>query len=216
MDHRTRILVVVILTLVISLSVGFVTEYVRQSMTFSWAIEEGDEFTFDVIVTGNTTTSSEVLPPPFVDMNNTRISVEIISLPNVSITFYSGPFLENIVEYVKTSSRFANGTNIPSEYRFTINRHVSRCMLPIGGWLHLDSFFPNQINRPSMEHESYLSVFQGYSFYFGHSSNETLEAQEWHGIIDLETGVPRVVTFWLYHTSEPLTYWYNVTMSHVT
>jgi hypothetical protein len=215
MDHRQRILAVVILTIVISLSVGFVTEYVRQSMTFSWAIEEGDDFIFDVIVTGQTTNST-VHPLPFADMNNTRISVEIVSLPNVSIVFYSRPFLENIVEHTKTSSRFINGTEIPSERRFTINRHVSQCVLPIGGWLHLDSFFPNHIDRPFMEHESYLSVFRKPFFYFGYSENETIEAQRWYGIIDLETGVPLIVSFWLYGTSQALTYWYNVTMNLVT
>jgi hypothetical protein len=216
MDHRQRIFAAVILTFVISLSVGFVTEYVRQSMTFSWAIEEGDDFIFDVIVTGQTTNSTEDPPLPFVDMNNTRISVEIISLPNVSITFYSRPFLENIVEHTKTSSRFVNGTDIPAVHRFTINRHISQCVLPIGGWLHLDSFFPNQIDRPFMEHESYLSVFRRASFYFGYSENETYEAQEWFGIIDLETGVPVIVSFWFYRTNQVWTYWYNVTMSLVT
>ena len=215
MDHRQRILAAVILTIVVSLSVGFVTEYTRQSMTFSWAIEEGDDFIFDVIVTGQTTNST-VLPLPFVAMNNTRISVEIISLPNVSIVFYSKPFLENIVEHTKTSSRFINGTEIPPAHRFTINKHVSRCVLPTGGWLHLDAFFQNQINRPFMEHESYLSVFRRTSFYFGYSENETLEAQRWYGIINLETGVPLIVSFWLYRTSQALTYWYNVTMNLVT
>jgi hypothetical protein len=216
MDHRQRILAAVILTFVISLSVGFVTEYVRQSMTFSWAIEEGNDFIFDVTVTGQLTNTTVDFPLPFVDMNNTRISVEIISLPNVSITFYSRPFLENIVEHTKTSSRFSNGTEIPSGRRFTINTHVSQCVLPIGGWLHLDSFFPNHIDQPFMEHESYLSVFRRPSFYFGYSENETYTAQGWYGIIDLETGVPLTVSFWHFLTSQALTYWYNVTMSIVT
>jgi hypothetical protein len=216
MDHRQRILAAVILTIVVSLSVGFVTEYVRQSMTFSWAIEEGDGFIFDVIVTGQTTNSTVDFPLPFVDMNNTRISVEIISLPNVSITFYSGPFLENIVEHTKTSSRFSNGTEIPAEHRFTINRHVSRCVLPIGGWLHLDSLFPNHINQPFTEYESYISVFRRPSFYFGYIENETYKGQGWYGIIDLETGVPLTVSFWHFLTSQALTYWYNVTMNLVT
>ena len=216
MDHRTKVFTVVILTFTIALSFGFVTEYVRQTMTFFWAIEEDDEFYFDVTVTGITTNGTDMCPPPYADMNNTRIRVQIISLPNVSIVFYSGPFLERIVDYRKTSSRFANGTDFPSEYRFTINRHVSRCMLPMGGWLHLDSFFPNQIDQPLMEHESYLSYFQKPYFYFGYSEKEAYEAQEWHGRIDLETGVPLFVSFWLFRTSSAHTFWYNVTMSLVT
>jgi hypothetical protein len=185
-------------------------------MTFSWAIEEGDEFIFDVIVTGITTNGTDERLPPYADMNITRISVQITSLPNVSIVFYSRHFLGNIVEHTKTSSHFANGTDIPSEYRFTINRHVSRCMLPIGGWLHLDAFFPNQVDRSFVDYESYLSHFRGPSFYFGHIENTTYESEEWYGIIDLETGVPLFVSFWLYRTSSAHTFWYNVTMSLVT
>ncbi|MHA2080098.1 MAG: hypothetical protein ACW99H_03025, partial [Candidatus Thorarchaeota archaeon] len=84
------------------------------------------------------------------------------------------------------------------------------------GWSQLDLFFPNEIDRPIMEHESYLSARLRNSFYFGYSSNETNEASEWHGIIDLTTGVPQIVSFWLYQTNQPWTIWYNVTMSRVT
>ncbi|MHA2079821.1 MAG: hypothetical protein ACW99H_01600, partial [Candidatus Thorarchaeota archaeon] len=110
MDHRRRILAVVILTVMIALSVGFVTEYVRQSMTFYWAIEEGDVFIFDVTVTGNTTTGTTTLPSQLISMNNTRITVVIISLPNVTITFYARNFIEDIVMQLKTRSTFVNGT----------------------------------------------------------------------------------------------------------
>ena len=216
MDHRTRVFVVVILTFVISLSCGFMTEYVRQTMTFSWAIEEGDEFIFDVLVTGITTNGTDERPPPYVDMNNTRISVQITSLPNVSIVFYARHFLEDIVEHTKTSSHFVNGTDIPLEYRATVNRRVSSCILPIMGWLHLDGFFPNQIDRSIIDYESYLSYFKRPSFYFGYIENATYEAQEWHGIINLETGIPLFVSFWLYRTSSAHSFWYNVTMSLVT
>ena len=216
MDHRQRILTVVILTIVITLSVGFVTEYVRQSMTFSWAIEEGDVFIFDVSVTGDTSTNTTTLPPPLAAMNNTRIAVEIISLPNVTITFYARNFIENIVGHMKTSSTFSNGTSIPIGYYFPINVHVSRSMLPIGGWSHLDAFFPNEIDRPLLEDESYLSARLRDSFYFGYSSNETLEQSEWHGIIDLNTGVPQIVSFWIRRINQPWTSTYNVTMSLVT
>ena len=216
MDHRQRILAVVILTIVITLSVGFATEYVRQSMTFSWAIEEGDVFIFDVSVTGDTSTNTTTLPPPLASMNNTRIAVEIISLPNVTITFYARNFIENIVEHVKTTSTFVNGTSIPIAYYFPINIHVSMSMLPIGGWSHLDSFFPNEVDRPILEYESYLSARLRDSFYFGYSSNETLDQSEWHGIIDLNTGVPQIVSFWIRRISQPWTSTYNVTMSLVT
>jgi hypothetical protein len=215
MDHRQRILAVVILTFVITLSFGVVTENVRQSMTFSWAIEEGDIFIFDVSVTGNISTGTQALPPGLLVMNNTRIAVEIISLPNVTITFYASDFIENVVEHMKTSSTFVNGTSIPSEFYYAINTHLSKCMLPIGGWTHLDSFFPNDLHRPFMEHESYLSARFRNSFYFGYSLNETTLQTRWYGIFDLNTGVPQIVSFWEYWTSQPWTHWHNLTMSLV-
>ena len=216
MDHRQRILAVVILTFVITLSFGFVTEYTRQSMTFSWAIEEGDVFIFDISVTGQISTNSTTLPPPLASMNNTRIAVEIISLPNVTITFYARDFIDHIVEHMKTASTFANGTNIPIEHYFAINSHASKSMLPIGGWSHLDSFFPNDIDRPFLEYESYLSARLRDSFYFGFSLNETYEVSEWYGLYDLTTGVPYIVSFRLHRISQPWTTMYNVTMSLVT
>ncbi len=216
MNHHQRIIIAVTLTFVITFSIGFVTENIRQSMTFVWSIEGGDEFIFDVKVIGNTIINSTVLPPPFIEMNNTQIRVEVLSLPNVSIIFYAQTFLENIVEYTKTRSEFSNGSVLPSGIGATINRHISYCILPVGGWFHLDSFFPNQRDQPSMMHESYLSRFQRNLFYFGYSVNETYEAQEWHGILDLETGVPQIVSFWFFRTSQALTYWYNLTMSLLT
>ena len=215
MDHRQRILAVGLLTFVITLSIGFATEYTRQSMTFSWAIEEGDVFIFDISVTGQISTNSTTLPPPLASMNNTRIAVEIISLPNVTITFYARDFIDHIVEHMKTASTFANGTNIPIGYYYPINVHLSMSMLPIGGWSHLDSFFPNEIDRPFLEYESYLSARLRDSFYFGYSLNETVELTEWHGIIDLSTGVPQIVSFRVHRISQPWTTMYNVTMSLV-
>ena len=206
----------VFLTLVITFAVGSVTEYARQSMTFEWAIEEGDVFIYDVLVKGNTTTGTQSLPPELLFMNNTRIAVEIISLPNVTIIFYADDFIRDVVEYMKTSSSFVNGTSIPSEYYYEINTHLSRCMLPVGGWTHLDAFFPNGLRRPFMEHESYLSArFRDY-FYFGYTLNETYQQTKWFGHFDLDTGVPQIVSLWEYRTSQPWTHWHNVSMTLVS
>ena len=185
-------------------------------MTFSWAIDEGDEFIYDITVIGATTMGNQSLPPTFAAMNNTRILVEIVSLPNVSIVFYASPFVDNTVDYMKTSSRFVNGTDIPTEYRSPINDHISQCMLPIGAWGHLDSFFPNQVDRPYMEHETYLSVSHRNYFVFGYSSNDTSGSHEWQAVIDLETGVPQTIWFYIYRPVQPWTFRYNVSMSIVT
>ncbi len=212
MDRRQRTLAVVILTFMVTLAVVFLTEDFYQSMVFSWNIEEGTVLVFDVRVTGSISSGNTTFPPSFAQMNNTRISATIVSLPNVSIIFYSSDFLENVVGHLKTQSRFVNGTDIPVEFRNPINTHISQCILPTGGWRHLDSFFPNHIDNPSSEHESYLSAFQQNLFYFGYSSNQTTEADQWYGIIDIDTGTPQVVSFWIYRTSVLTITSYGVTL----
>jgi len=204
MDHRQRILTVIILTFMVTLAVVILTEDLYQSMIFSWKIEKETVLVYDVRVTGSVSSGNTTLPLSFAQMNNTRISATIVSLPNVSIIFYASDFLENVVDRLKTHSRFANGTDIPVEFGNPINTHISHCILPTGGWRHLDWFFPNHIDSPSSEHESYLSVFQQNLFYFGYSSNQTTEAEQWYGIVNLDTGIPQVVSFWIYRTS-PLT-----------
>jgi hypothetical protein len=185
-------------------------------MTFTWAIEKSDVFIFDVSVTGSVSTSTITLPPQLAAMNNSRVAVEIVSLPNVTIIFYGSNFIETVVEHMKTSSTFSNGTIIPVQYYFAINSHLSNCFLPIGGWGHLDNFFLNEIERPFLEHESYVSASSSNFFYFGYSSNSSNHIIEWHCFIDPSTGVPQIVSFSDYHVNQPWTYTYNVTMRLVT
>lgn len=216
MDHRLKLVIVVVLTFVITLSVGFLTEYVRESMTFSWGIEVGDEFVYEVSVTGNTSTGTQVLPPPLEPMNNTRIIVEIISLPNLTLYYEGTPFIEDVVEHLKTTSRFDDGSDIPNQFFYAINSHASRCILPTGAWGHLDSLFPNQVNRAIPSQESFMAVGGTSSFFFGYWLNETTNESEWHGIIDLNTGMPVVFSFSIWREGQPWIYSYNVTMTLVT
>ena len=215
MDQRLKLVIVVVLTFIITLSVGFLTEYVRQSMTFTWGIEVGDEFVYEVSVTGNTTTGTQVLPPPLEPMNNTRIIVEIISLPNLTLYYHGTPFIEGVVEHLKTTTRFDDGSDIPNEFFFTINSHASWCILPTGAWGHLDSLFPNQVNISIPDQESYMTVSGTDSFFFGYWLNVTTNESEWHGIIDLNTGMPVVFSFSIWREGQPLSYSYNVTMTIV-
>lgn len=216
MDHRLKLLLVVVLTFTITLSGGFLTEYMRQSMTFSWGIEVGDEFVYDVSVTGNSSTTTQVRPPPLEPMNNTRIIVEIISLPNLTLYYYGASFIQEVVEHPKTSCRFEDGSDIPAEYYYAMNSHASGYILPTGAWSHLDSLFPNQVNQAITNQELYISVSGGNSFFFGYWLNETSNTSEWHGILDLTTGVPVVSSFSVYSVGQPWIYSYTVTLTLVT
>ncbi|MFW9814606.1 MAG: hypothetical protein ACFFEW_01685 [Candidatus Thorarchaeota archaeon] len=219
MNHRLKNLVVVVLTFVITLSGGLLTEYARQSMVFSWAINVGNEFVYDVTVIGNRTTTSQVLPPPFEPMNNTRIIVEITSLPNLTLMYYSFIFVQEVVNFLKTSSQFENRSPIPPELYNTINSHVSMSMLPIGAWGHLDSLFPDQTNIELSDHESFISRYDNGVFFFGHWENQTgprPEVNEWHGIYDVETGVPSLITISVISRGALVSDIYTITMTLVS
>ena len=213
MDHRRKLLIVVVFTFVITLSGGFLTEYIRQSITYSWAISVDDEFVYEVSVTGNSTLGSQIIPPPFEPMNNTRIIVEITSLPNLTLMYYAHIFLQEVVEYPKTYSRFEDGSIIPSEFRNAINSHTSQSMLPVGAWIHLDSLFPDQINRALPNHRAFLSRMGSDSFVFGFWSNGTYSRSEWYGIVDMDTGVPSVLSFSVWTVGQPWSHNYNVLMT---
>ncbi|MFW9794130.1 MAG: hypothetical protein ACFFEE_07510, partial [Candidatus Thorarchaeota archaeon] len=124
MDHRLKLLVVVVLTFIIALSGGFLTEYIRQSMTFSWGVEVGDEFIYTVSVVGNSSTTTQVQPPPFEPMNNTRIIVEIIELPNLTLYYNGDAFIQGVVEHLKTVCRFEDDSVIPAQYYTALNTHA--------------------------------------------------------------------------------------------
>ncbi|MFX1483174.1 MAG: hypothetical protein ACFFCP_08295 [Promethearchaeota archaeon] len=215
MDQRLKMLVVVALTGIISLAGVFLTEYTRQSITYSWAVEVGTELVYDISVVGNTSTGTQVLPPPFEPMNNTRIIVEINSLPNLTLYFYDTQFIQNVVEYPKTNSSLDDGSPIPAEYYFAINSRVSKCILPVGAWGHLDSLFPNHVNRKITDQESYISISGVDSFIFGYWINNTSSTSEWHGTLDLSTGIPTEFSFSIWSEGQPWSYAYTVTLTRV-
>jgi len=211
-------LAVVVLTIVITLSGGFLTETVRESMVYSWAIDVGDEFEYDITVIGNRTTSTGVLPPPLEPMNNTRIAVEITTLPNLTMMYYSHLFVQEVVNSLKTSSQFEDGSPIPLEHYNIINSHVSMSLIPIGAWGHLDSLFPDQVNRDLGNHESFMSRFESDFFFFGYWENQSRprpRIDEWYGIYDVETGVPSLIVISVVSIGALVSDFYTITMSLV-
>ena len=51
MFHRKKLVTALALTLIVTLVVAVSTEGIRQYMQFSWEIDEGDQFLYDVSVT---------------------------------------------------------------------------------------------------------------------------------------------------------------------
>jgi hypothetical protein len=86
-------------------------------------------------------------------------------------------------------------------------------MIPKGAWGHLDSLFPDQANRDLPNYQSYISRTDTDSFIFGYWSNDTVSRTEWYCVMDLDTGIPIVISFSVWNEGQPWSYFYNVTMT---
>lgn len=214
MNHRRRVSLALAVTLLAAFAAGTTTEILRNSLLFQWHVQVGDSFIFTVHVTGNATSGGVVLDSPFASMNNTMIRSEIVDLPNISIFMRLANFMDEVVKFPKTSSEFENGSAIPIQHRSQINGLVSRCLLPVGSWALLDSFYPDRVEMPQnvTEVETYIGSDLGGIFRIGFARISTNQASGWHGQLDKSTGVPLWMELWAWSNVSPYRYSYNVTL----
>ncbi|MHA1137737.1 MAG: hypothetical protein ACTSSE_14750, partial [Candidatus Thorarchaeota archaeon] len=98
-------------------------------MQFSWQISEGDQFVYDVSVTGHYQFGSSLLLN-LAPLNNTQVQVEIVSIHNISPFIIPSSFTETVIEHEKTDTTYSDGTRIHVLRYPTINSLASRCFLP--------------------------------------------------------------------------------------
>lgn len=215
MDHQRKIALCVVATVVIAFTVGFVTDELRESVRIEWKIEIGDDYVFSIGVEGYSGTGSTTNPPPFAQMNNSRIRSVIISLPNITIFMRLTDFGNLVIRFPKTLSTFENGSEIPLQYYRQINDLVSRCILPVGNWEMLDACFPDTVElaNDSTTVESYFGADFGGLFRIGFTRLTLYQGSGWFGDVIKTSGVPNKATFWAWSSIEPYIYSYNVTLT---
>lgn len=168
----------------------------RENLTFSWSVAIGDEFEFNVSAYG----MIEDPPGYLVEsielsiIANTTIVVTIDSLPSIDIKSEE-KFLDAVFEN-KVSTRFSNGSDIPTNISSALNGLVSRFFMPVGNWNFLDSLFPDSpedAGQLEFGCNTYLSQLNNDSFFFGHRYYNVDAGSWWHGYISCSNGVPHVI-----------------------
>ncbi|MDH4214606.1 MAG: hypothetical protein OEV85_11845 [Candidatus Thorarchaeota archaeon] len=216
MQYRKKMMTAVALTLIVTLIVSVSTESLRDYLYFTWQVQEGEHFIFEVSVDGYSETGNVLFPVAQAVLNNTRLMVEIVSLPMDSIIIDGKIYAEYIIEYLKTNLSFENGTAIPLNLIFEMNNLVSRCFVPRGPWNLLDSFYPDNFVQPiNATAESYISHFQGNSFYIGYVSYSVNRGTGWNCVCSMSTGVPSTMKTWAWSYGGLHEYSYNVTLNLV-
>jgi len=219
MFHRKKLVTALAFTLIVTLIVAVSTEGIRQYMQFNWEIDEGDQFVYDVSVTGFYRTSSTTLPLVLAPLNNTQVQVEIVSLDNISLFISPSAFAETVIEDAKTDTTYADGTRIPVLIYNQINTLTSRCFLPIGTWSLLGSFYPDQIARPdnlTSPVESYFAYQFHHFFIIGFASYSNNSESGWFGYVSPETGVPANMTSWAWGITDLAEYSYVMTLTSIS
>ena len=218
MVKRKKLVTVLAITIIVTLVVAVSTESIRSYMHFGWQISEGDQFVYDVSVTGYYRSGASTLPLPLAQLNNTQVQVEIVSLRNISIFVTAASFAETVIEYEKADTTYADGTRIHVTRYHEINTLASRCFLPQGPWSRLGSFYPDQVSQPenaSITLESYFAYQFHQFFIIGFVSYTETAESGWFGYVSPETGVPLNMTSWSWSSTDLAEFSYVMTLTSV-
>ena len=194
----------IVMATVISAAVVLVALQYSSTTTLEWNVEQGTTLTYLIQVSGFTSQGDPLNitsrgPPPFCDLNNSKVTVEVTWLPEVPPELNGASFSELMIETTKTTLvspvRYMNGTEVIDPPYELLNDLVSQCLLPIGGWSLLDSFYPDE---PNLEFacNTYISRFEVEGFLVGHRYFNIDSGHGWIGTIALETGIPLTAEVW--------------------
>ncbi len=170
---------------------------------FEWAVEVGDTFNFQIIVTGGTfSSSSESGPPPHIEYNESVICAEVIYLPMNTTSIDNATLLSEIILPVKFSCTFANSSSIPEPIHSKLIRLLSWTTVPLDNWELLNSsYYTNKFLNPlDYVNQTICSTKMDDS-----SLDLTLRIQDnwmhpgmaeiWNGVINMTTGLPYLLTY---------------------
>lgn len=203
---------IIVLFLVIDSTTTFPWEIPQHS--FSWAVNEGDEFFFDTTVDGQYSYTS-FIPEELLAAANISISVKIVSLPDCFIE--SEQDFISLINTVKVSCTYLNGTDLSYDAASSLNAFVSRFILPIGGWEYIDWLYPDNKDDDAARNgwiiDSYLSESQEDRFYFGYYYSYIDSGNSWGAYISTATGIPQHIHTGAFAASSPDPYSWTLMFS---
>lgn len=173
--------------LVVTLTV-LITQRPIIQFTGDWFIEVGDELDFSIEIRGY-----DVYPPTLVELNNIEIKANITSLPNLSLFFTAGTFISGVVDVIKVSCTFSNGSEIDEAYEDVLNSLISRSILPIGFWEQIDFLYADDYDHYYVGFGpiwTWVSRVESDLFFFAHQSKEYHGSEGWKTHVNMTTGLP--------------------------
>jgi len=141
---------VIVLTIIAIISLSTITFQVLQNQqgvilsgsNLTWAVNEGDEFSFSVNVEGSE--SSWMGEQTYYEYNwsSENIIIQILELPEIPSTIDKNTFIVDILGPVKVQCL---STDIPGNYSSLLVSLLSKFLLPVGSWDVLDKMFDDNL-----------------------------------------------------------------------
>jgi len=176
-----------------------------------WYVQEDDTYEYLVQVTGYKIESGYPFPVPFAFLNNTHLTIRITSLPSINLENETS-FSENVIEFQKASCINQNSTG--EQEQLTVI--ISKCILPIGAWNEIDTFYPSLIRFENESfYQTYFSEIQGGWFVIGHRISLVNSDKMWSAFVENSTGLPHLITYWNYADYCCGEYNYTVTLERI-
>jgi hypothetical protein len=191
-----------------------------QMETPYWRVEPGLAMRYSIIVKGYTMhiLGSNITygPPPFKALNVSLIDLYVARLPALDDTIDNRTFALRIIDYLKTQQvgtlRYLNGTLFANSGSGMLNIVISQCILPVGAWNLLDSFYPSEPLGGSVC-QAYFSEMRNDQFLIGYVTSTGESGNGWFGEVDIDTGVPSTVTSWAVQMNETYSYSYSIVLT---
>lgn len=118
---------------------------------FEWAVDVGDTFDFEIIVSGGSFDGwgDEGSPPPLSEFNETIIHAEVIYLPANTTSLDNATILSEIIMPIKFRCTFGNTSEIPEPVNSRLSELLSWSLVPIDSWDLLNAcFYENRFLNP--------------------------------------------------------------------
>ncbi len=177
------------------------TSTTTQNPQFYWGVEEGDEFHYLIRIYGEM--YEEWPDDPIVALNNSEIQVAITSLPNVSTIRSEYSFISLLLDNVKVSCTYPNGSALTTSLNDQLSTVLSFGFLPLGSWNWIEDSFPQEFLDLPVTMVEYLIATRktSESLWIGYEENTVYEVDGYEANVSLSTGVPTYVLGYFFQCS---------------
>jgi hypothetical protein len=207
-----RILVIAIAAImgISAISVGFIILESEPILTlggdaFTWCVDEGDEYTFTVNVTG---LFDDWLGNSYsgnISWYSENVTIRILELPAIPFTVNNDTFVQSIIVPRKVT---CVSSAIPKNYSSLLEDLLSNFILPVVDWEVLDEMFKDTLphgggyptnNEWSFDVDYFAAYVDDSAFYIAKTRFIDLfpntGSESWRGWINMTSGLVKEATY---------------------